>query len=114
MILWVEDDDKYHGHVPGQTMRRPSALSMKEVTSHLVHFVGAVSLQDGDSVEELLVKWAVSSPHTPRQCAVAVRLAQPSCVLEVQQEAIAKYASEVLPQVECCEIILNLCVPKRA
>ena len=50
---------------------------VKEVTTHLVHLVGAVSLQDGDLVGELLAEWAVSSPHARRQFAVAVRLAQP-------------------------------------
>ena len=86
----------------------------KGVTSHLVHLAGAVSLQDGDLVGELLAEWAVSSPHTRREFAVAVRLAQPSCVRDVQREAITKYASEVLPPDECCELILNLRAPKLA
>ena len=70
---------------------------MKEVTTHLVHFAGVVWLQDGDGVGELFVEWAVSSPHAARQLAVAVRLAQPSCVQEMKQEAIAEYAFQVLP-----------------
>ena len=45
---------------------------------------------------------------------MAVRLAQPSCVREIQQGAIAKDASEVLPPDECCELILNLRAPKTA
>ena len=45
---------------------------------------------------------------------MAVRLAQPSCVREIQQGAITKYASEVLPPDECCELILNLRAPKSA
>ena len=87
---------------------------VKEVTTHLVHLAGAVSLQDGDCVGELLAEWAVSSPHARCQFAVAVRLAQPSYVWEVQQEAITKYTSEVLPPNESCELILNLRVPKLA
>ena len=87
---------------------RAKKTQVKEVTTHLVHLAGAVSLQDGDLVGELLAEWAVSSPHARRQFAVAVRLAQPSCVREVQQQAITKYASEVLPPDECCELILNL------
>ena len=87
---------------------------VKEVTTHLVHLAGAVSLQDGDLVGELLVEWAVSSPHARCQFAMAVRLAQPSCVRDVQQEAITKYASKVLPPDECCQLILNLRAPKSA
>ena len=60
------------------------------------------------------MEWAVSSPHAQRQFVVAVRLAEPSCVRDVQQEAITKYASEHLPPDECSEIILNLNVPKSA
>ena len=75
---------------------------------HLVHLAGAVSLQDGDLVGELLANWVVSSPHTRRQFVVAVRLAQPSCVQEVQEVAMPKCASEALPQDESCELILNL------
>ena len=74
----------------------------------------AVSLRDGDLVGELIAEWAISSPHARRQFAVAVRLAQPSCVQEIQQGAIAKYASEVLPPDECCELILNLRAPRSA
>ena len=80
---------------------------VKEVTTDLVHLAGAVSHQDGDLVGELLAEWAVSSRHTRRQFAVAVRLAQPNCVRDVQQEAITKYASKVLPPDECCDLILN-------
>ena len=87
---------------------------VKEVTTHLVHLAGAVSLQDGDLVGELLAEWAVSSPDTRRQFVVAVRLAQLGCVRGVRQEAITKYASEALPPNECCELILNLRVPKSA
>ena len=87
---------------------------VKEVTTHLVHLASAVSLQDGDCVGELLAEWAVASPHAQRQFAMAVRLAQPSCVQEVQQEAITKYAPEVLPRNECCKLILNLGAPKSA
>ena len=78
-----------------------------EVTTHVVHWAGAVSLQDGDLVGELLAEWAVSSPDAQRQFAVAVRLARPSWVGDVQ-EAFTEYASEVLPPNECCESILNL------
>ena len=63
---------------------------------------------------ELLAEWTVSSPHARRQFAVAVRLAQPSCVWLVQQEAITNYASEVLPLDERCELIINLRVPRSA
>ena len=87
---------------------------VKEVTTHLVHLGGALSRQGGDISGELLAEWAVSSPHARRQFAVAVRLTQPSCVRDVQREAITKYASEVLPPDECCELILNLCAPKSA
>ena len=87
---------------------------VKEGTTHLVHLAGAVSLQYGDLVGELLAEWAVSSPHARRQFAMAVYLAQPSCVRDVQQEAITKNASEVLPPDECCELILNLRAPKLA
>ena len=45
---------------------------------------------------------------------MAVRLAQPRCNCEVQQPAITKYASEVLPQDECCELILHLRARKSA
>ena len=45
---------------------------------------------------------------------VAVRLAPPSCVREIQQGAIANYASEVPPPDECCEVILNLRAPESA
>ena len=71
-------------------------------------------LQDGDRVGELLAEWAVSSPKARGQFAVSVCLAQPSCVREVRQEAITKYASEVPPPDECCELILNLPAPKSA
>ena len=70
---------------------------VKEITTHLVHLAGAVSLQDVHLVGELLADWAISSPHARREFALAVRLAQPICVRDVQQEAITKYASEVLP-----------------
>ena len=90
------------------------ATQVKEVTTHLVHFAGAVSLQDGDIVEELLAEWAVSSPHARFQFAVALRLGQPSCVRDVQEEAITKYASEVLPLHECCELMLKLRAPQSA
>ena len=73
-----------------------------------------MSLQDGDLVGELLAEWAVSSPHARCQFAAAVRLAQPSCVREVQQKAITKYFSEVLRPEECCKLILNLRAPKPA
>ena len=90
-------------------------IQVKEVTTHIVHLAGVVSLQDmGDIIGQLLAEWAVSSPHAQRQFAVAVRLAQPSCVQDVQQEAITKYASEVLLPDECCELILNLRAPKSA
>ena len=61
------------------------STQVKEVTTPLVHLVGALSLQDGDLVGELLAEWAVSSPHAGRQFAVVVRLAQPSCVHDVRQ-----------------------------
>ena len=86
----------------------------KEVTTQLVPLAAAVSLQNRDRVGELLAERAVCSPNTRRQFAVAVRLAQPSCVREVQQEAVTKFASEVLPPDECCELILNLCAPQSA
>ena len=86
-----------------------------KVTTPLVHLAGAVILQDGDLVEELLAEWAVSSPHTRRQFTVDVRLAGPSFVRDVWQEAINNYASEVPPPPdECCELILNLRAPKAA
>ena len=84
----------------------------KEVTTRLVHLAGAVSVQDGDLVGELLAQWAIPSPHARHQLALAVRLAQHSCVRDVQQEAITKNASDVLPPDECCELILNLHAPK--
>ena len=85
---------------------------LKEGTTHLVHLAGVVSLHDADLVGERLADWAVSSPHARRQFVVAVRLAQPRCVLE--QKAITKYASEVLPPDECCELVLKLHAPKSA
>ena len=87
---------------------------VKEVTTHIVHLVGAVSLQDGDLVGELLAERGVSSHHARCQFAVFGRLAQPSCVRDVQQEAITKYASKVLPPDECCELISNLHATKSA
>ena len=87
---------------------------VKEVTTHLVHWAGAVSLQDRDLVGGLLAEWAVSSPHARCQFVVAVRLAQPSCFREVQQEAITKHFSDVLRPHECCKLILNLRAPKSA
>ena len=91
-----------------------SQTRVGQLTTHLVHLASAVSLRDEDLVGELIAEWAISSPHARRQFAVAVRLAQPSCVREIQQGAIAKYASEVLPPDECCELILNLRAPKSA
>ena len=101
-----------------------SQTRVAQLTTHLVHLASAVSLRDGALVGELIAEWAISSPHARRQFAVAVRLAQPSCVREIQQGAIAKYASEVLPPAkyasevlppdECCELILNLRAPKSA
>ena len=91
-----------------------SQTRVAQLTTHLVHLASAVSLRDGDLVGELIAEWAISSPHARRQFAVAVRLAQPSCVREIQQGAFAKYASEVLPPDECCELILNLRAPKSA
>ena len=85
---------------------------VKEVTSHVVPLAGALTLRDGDRVGEHLAKWTVSSPQDRRN--VAMCLAQPSCVHEVQEEAINKYASEVLPPDERGELILNLCAPKSA
>ena len=91
-----------------------SQTRVAPLTTHLVHLASAVGLRDGDLVGELIAEWAISSPHARRQFAVAVRLAQPSCVREIQQGAIAKYASEVLPPDECCELILNLRAPESA
>ena len=91
-----------------------SQTRVAQLTTHLVHLASAVSLRDGDLVGELIAERAISSPHARRQFAVAVRLAQPSCVREIQQGAIAKYASEVLPPDECCVLILNLRAPKSA
>ena len=91
-----------------------SQTRIAQLTTHLVHLASAVSLRDGDLVGELIAEWAISSPHVRRQFAVAVHLAQPSCVREIQQGAIAKYASVVLPPDECCELILNLRAPKSA
>ena len=93
---------------------RAKKTRVKEVTTHLVHLAGAVSIQDGDPVGELLANWAVSSPHAGRQFIVAVCLAQLSCVRDVQQGAITKYASKILPPNECGELILNLRAPKSA
>ena len=37
-IYRVTDEDKYHGHVPGQTLSSPSALRMKcETDMHCDH-----------------------------------------------------------------------------
>ena len=85
---------------------------VEEVTTDLVHLLGAVSRQDGDPVGELLGEWAVSSPHARRQFVVAVRSAQPSCVREVHQEAMNVYASKALAANDCCELTLNLGAPK--
>ena len=93
---------------------RAKMTRVQKVTTHLVHLAGVVSLHDGDLVGELLAEWAASSPHARRQFDVAVPLAQSSCVREVQQQAITKYASEVLPPDECFEVILNLRAPKLA
>ena len=78
---------------------------VNEVTTHVVHLAGAVSLPDGDRVGEIFARWPVSSPNARRQFDVAVSLAQPSSVWEVQHDAITKYDSEVLPPNECCELI---------
>ena len=84
---------------------------VKEVTTHVVPLAGALCLQDKYLVGELLAEWAISCPHARSQFAVALCLAQPICVREVEQEAITKYASEVLPPFECGERILKLRAP---
>ena len=61
-----------------------------------------------------LAEWAVSAPHARRKFDVAGCLAQRGCVREVQQEAITKYASKVLPRDECGELIFNLRAPQSA
>ena len=84
------------------------------MTAHRVHFEGALSLRHNVCAGKVLVEYAVSSPQARHQFAVAVRLAQPSCVQQVQQEAITKNASHVVPPDKCCELILNLRAPKSA
>ena len=58
---------------------------VQQLTAYLIHLASAVGLQDGDLVGELIAEWAISSPLTHCQFAVAVRLAQPSCVRKIQQ-----------------------------
>ena len=77
---------------------RAKKTRVYEVTTHLVHLAGAVSLEDGDCVGDLLAEPAISSPHAQRQFVVPVHLTQPNCVREVQQEAVTKYASKSFPQ----------------
>ena len=58
---------------------------VQQLTAYLIHLASAVSPQDRDLVGELIAERAISSPLTHCQFAVAMRLAQPSCVREIQQ-----------------------------
>ena len=74
---------------------------VQQLTAYLIHLASAGSLQDGDLVGEFIAEWAICSPLTHCQFAVAVRSAQLSSVREIQQGFRAALARSTSPLGAC-------------